>query len=307
MDASSLVPDASSVAARLAIPAPSASLRGVVGADFARARNLHVLSGGEGASAGDAPVILTIAGNAVRVHDLTSGAMRYVPGRDGGGIAALSVHPSRRLFAVAERRWTGGAGPRIYIYEYPSLRLLRVLEGGTERAYTDVGFEPVADADAAAVHTRTSAAPAAAAASASSVEGETVPSSAVGGERKGEGGGEVDAAGAVGGSASAQSARASEGGVSSAHEGGADAAAGGGNGATAAGSADELATLLDRFGGRRLVTVGGFPDFSLIIWDLVAARPLLRTKAFAQEVFNAKFSPTDSGKSACKSAAWARP
>jgi hypothetical protein len=46
------------------------------------------------------------------------------------------VHPSRKFLAVAEK----GQNPNINVYEYPSLRLYRILRGGTERIYSFVDF-----------------------------------------------------------------------------------------------------------------------------------------------------------------------
>lgn len=119
--ATQLVADALSAAGALSIPgAGLATLRGSLGSNFERFGNLHVLQHG----AGEDTVVLYGAGNSARIHNLTTGSMRYVQGRDGGGVAAVAVHPSRRVFAVAERRWTGGGGPRVYVYAYPSLELL---------------------------------------------------------------------------------------------------------------------------------------------------------------------------------------
>ena len=47
--------------------------------------------------------------------------------KDRGGIAAVAVHPSKKYFAVAEK----GVWPKIYIYEYPSLKLYRIMRRGT--------------------------------------------------------------------------------------------------------------------------------------------------------------------------------
>jgi hypothetical protein len=71
--------------------------------------------------------------------DLVSGAVRYILGRDGGGIGAFDIHPSGTHIAVAERSSTNAA-PHVFIYALPSLDLTHVLEDGTERAYSDVGF-----------------------------------------------------------------------------------------------------------------------------------------------------------------------
>jgi WD40 repeat protein len=57
-------------------------------------------------------------------------------GTDTDGIGSIAVHPNRRYFAVAEK----GRFPNIYIYEYPSMRLYRILRKGTENAYAHVEF-----------------------------------------------------------------------------------------------------------------------------------------------------------------------
>ena len=51
------------------------------------------------------------------------------------------MHPSRRYFAIAEK----GVKPHIVIYEYPSLRIYRILRDGTERAYANLDFSPNGD------------------------------------------------------------------------------------------------------------------------------------------------------------------
>ena len=43
-----------------------------------------------------------------------------------------------KYFAVAEK----GVMPNINIYEFPSLKLYRILRQGTERAYSFVDFNP---------------------------------------------------------------------------------------------------------------------------------------------------------------------
>ena len=54
-----------------------------------------------------------------------------------GGIGALAVHPSGDYFAVGER----GTNPNVYIYEYPSMNMYRVLSNGTERGFSDLRFD----------------------------------------------------------------------------------------------------------------------------------------------------------------------
>lgn len=44
-------------------------------------------------------------------------------------------------------------------------------------------------------------------------------------------------------------------------------------------------------GGDKLVSLGGEPDFTITVWDWLAQRVILKSKAFGQEVFRASFSP----------------
>ena len=71
--------------------------------------------------------------------DLLSGSVKYILGRDGGGIGAFDVHPEGTHLAVAERS-SSNASPHVFIYMLPSLELTHVLCDGTERAYSDVSF-----------------------------------------------------------------------------------------------------------------------------------------------------------------------
>jgi WD40 repeat protein len=47
--------------------------------------------------------------------------------------------------------------------------------------------------------------------------------------------------------------------------------------------------------GDKLASVGMFPDFLLTTWDWQKERVILRTKAFAQDVYNVSFSPNNDG------------
>ena len=53
----------------------------------------------------------------------------------------IQVHPSKKYFAVAEK----GNMPNINIYEFPSLKLYRILREGTEKAYTHLDFNAKGD------------------------------------------------------------------------------------------------------------------------------------------------------------------
>lgn len=53
----------------------------------------------------------------------------------------IKVHPSKKFFAVCEK----GSFPNVYIYEFPSLKLYRVLRKGTERSYSNSVFSTKGD------------------------------------------------------------------------------------------------------------------------------------------------------------------
>ena len=75
---------------------------------------------------------------ALRCADLAASdiSVKFLFGHDGRGIGAVDVHPSLTYIAVAEK----GDSPNVYLYEYPSLKVFRILRKGTERAYSDVTF-----------------------------------------------------------------------------------------------------------------------------------------------------------------------
>jgi WD40 repeat protein len=61
---------------------------------------------------------------------------RIFHGTDTDGIGSITVHPSKKWFAVAEK----GISPNIYIYAWPSLKLYRILKKGTDLSYAHVEF-----------------------------------------------------------------------------------------------------------------------------------------------------------------------
>ena len=81
-------------------------------------------------------VIVFATGNTYQIYNIDTHEKRLYHGRDTDGIGSIAVHPTRKYFAVAEK----GRSPNIYIYEYPSLRLYRVLRRGTECLYAHVEF-----------------------------------------------------------------------------------------------------------------------------------------------------------------------
>ena len=82
--------------------------------------------------------LILLTGNVVQMTDANSGAQTYLRSSSGGGLGHIAVHPSQSYFAVAEK----GTMPNILIFEYPSLRLHRILRGGTLEAYSHVAFNP---------------------------------------------------------------------------------------------------------------------------------------------------------------------
>jgi len=50
--------------------------------------------------------------------------------------ACVKAHPTHQYFAAAEC----GIHPDINVFEYPSLKLYRILKGGAERSYVNMAF-----------------------------------------------------------------------------------------------------------------------------------------------------------------------
>ncbi|KAK7499820.1 hypothetical protein BaRGS_00008911 [Batillaria attramentaria] len=99
------------------------------GYDCRRRNNLHIL---------DADHLMFIAGNILQLLNIRTKKQTYLRSTSGGSIGALAVHPSRKYFAVGEK----GNAPNINIFEFPSLKLYRILRGGTESSYSSLNFSP---------------------------------------------------------------------------------------------------------------------------------------------------------------------
>ncbi|XP_052253766.1 cilia- and flagella-associated protein 44-like isoform X2 [Dreissena polymorpha] len=111
------------------LPADMLTLKHSFGYDCTKRANLHILN---------EKTVMFAAGNVVLILDLQTKEQIFLRSSSGGGIGALAVHPSRTFFAVAEK----GSSPNINIFEWPSLKLYRILRGGTERSYSFVDFNP---------------------------------------------------------------------------------------------------------------------------------------------------------------------
>lgn len=108
------------------------ALHHIFGADLTRVANLSFI---------EDDVIIYISGNAVIFENIGTGSKDYLLGIDEIGVGAVAVHPTRTKFAV------GGKGyqPNVYIYEYPSLQICKVLRAGTERSYASLSFTEEGD------------------------------------------------------------------------------------------------------------------------------------------------------------------
>ena len=101
------------------------------GFDTSRRDNLQYVEPG---------VVLYIAGNMLVTMDLRADppTRTYNFGVEGRGVGSFVLHPTEPLVVVGEK----GNEPNIFIYEYPSWKLVRVLRKGTERSYSSLAFSP---------------------------------------------------------------------------------------------------------------------------------------------------------------------
>ena len=81
-------------------------------------------------------VLLYTSMNCVVLQNLSDGSRKYLPGIDENGVSAVAVHPSRCYIAVGGK----GFNPRIFIYSYPDLEIVKVCSGGAERGYASLNF-----------------------------------------------------------------------------------------------------------------------------------------------------------------------
>ena len=103
----------------------------------------------------DDETLIFVAGATYQIFNYVTKQRDIFFSQDGGGIGSVTVilclfymgfktyffyfnkvHHSRKFFAVAEK----GISPNVYIYEYPSLKLYRILRKGTEKSYSNITF-----------------------------------------------------------------------------------------------------------------------------------------------------------------------
>ena len=93
------------------------------GFESVKRNNLHYLS--------ENTVVFTV-GAIVQTLNLQTMEQTYLYGIDGEGVGFVVVHPDKTHFALGEK----GVNPNVFIYETETLKLDKVLVGGTERAYS---------------------------------------------------------------------------------------------------------------------------------------------------------------------------
>ena len=105
------------------LPRDEVTMHHSFGFESVKRNNLHYLS---------EEVIIFTVGALVQTVCLKTGEQTYLYGIDGEGVGFVAVHPEKTHFALGEK----GVNPSVYIYETQTLKLKRVLVGGTERAYS---------------------------------------------------------------------------------------------------------------------------------------------------------------------------
>lgn len=111
------------------LPLDHVELCSILSLDASKRNPIHFLS---------SDVVLLFCGSTLVLFNLNDLKQEYIWGRDGGGIGAVAMHPSRTLFCVAEKSCLGS--PNAYIYEYPALEIVKTLRNGTEHAYSAAAF-----------------------------------------------------------------------------------------------------------------------------------------------------------------------
>lgn len=75
----------------------------------------------------DDSIVIIPSGKFIIFLDFQSGDVQYQDGPDDGGVGTVAVHPSRKYFAVGERR---PSNPGVCIYSWPERELIHCFKGG---------------------------------------------------------------------------------------------------------------------------------------------------------------------------------
>ncbi|KAJ3102122.1 Cilia- and flagella-associated protein 44 [Phlyctochytrium planicorne] len=86
--------------------------------------------------------ILSAVGNILVFLNSKTMEQAYFHGLRPGAIGAVAIHPSRKYIALGEVYHTA---PCIFLFEYPSMKLFRVLKGGAVRGFSDLAFNSTGD------------------------------------------------------------------------------------------------------------------------------------------------------------------
>ncbi|MCQ2816611.1 MAG: hypothetical protein MJ252_05010 [archaeon] len=101
----------------------------LIGLDISKRYNYYFLNEKE---------ILMAVGNTFQIFDIESKGRKIFFSSEIGGIGVITVHPTKKYFAVGEC----GNFPHIYIFKYEEgkVTLYRMLRKGTEQAYSALAF-----------------------------------------------------------------------------------------------------------------------------------------------------------------------
>ena len=86
-------------------------------------------------------LIIYSTGNKYQTYNLDTKELKTYDGLDTDGLGSITVHKSRRYFAIAEK----GINPNIYIRQNPGYKIYRICRNGTERSYAHVEFSTSGD------------------------------------------------------------------------------------------------------------------------------------------------------------------
>lgn len=114
------------------LPSSLLNFMSIVGQDFSRRYNYHFFNNSE---------MLIANANTFQIINIDNYNRKIYHTSENGAVGAVCIHPNNIFFAVAEC----GDYPNIYIYEFPSMRLYRILRKGTEKSYSSISFNSRGD------------------------------------------------------------------------------------------------------------------------------------------------------------------
>ncbi|GMH77149.1 hypothetical protein TrST_g4112 [Triparma strigata] len=109
------------------LPRTISALHSLAGFPIDRRQNIYLV---------DSNTMLYIAGNELVQLDLTTKKRTYVKGLDNKAIGCFAVSPAGDMIALG----CVGTKPNVYIYDFPSFALQKILKTGTERGYASMSF-----------------------------------------------------------------------------------------------------------------------------------------------------------------------